>query len=51
LFVAFAPADDPQVAVSVLIEHGGQGGEVAAPIARKFLASYFAHTQTARNKE
>jgi|UniRef100_A0A7V6DNS2 penicillin-binding protein 2 len=50
-FAAYAPADDPQVAVSVLIEHGGQGGEVAAPLARKFLASYFAHTQVARNRE
>jgi penicillin-binding protein 2 len=50
-FVAYAPADDPQIAVSVLIEHGGGGGEVAAPIARKLLASYFANTQVARNKE
>jgi penicillin-binding protein 2 len=49
-FVAYAPADDPQVAVSVLVEHGGQGGEVAAPLARKFLASYFANTQVARER-
>jgi penicillin-binding protein 2 len=49
-FVAYAPADDPQVAVSVLIEHGGQGGEVAAPIAKKFLASYFANTRMARGQ-
>jgi penicillin-binding protein 2 len=50
-FVAYAPADDPQVAVSVLVEHGGQGGEVAAPLARRFLASYFADTQMAREKD
>jgi penicillin-binding protein 2 len=50
-FVAYAPADDPQIVVSVLVEHGGQGGEVAAPIARKFLASYFANTQMARKQE
>jgi penicillin-binding protein 2 len=50
-FVAYAPADDPQVVVSVVIEHGGQGGEVAAPIAKKFLASYFANAQMAQSKE
>ncbi|NPV29790.1 MAG: hypothetical protein HPY58_09095 [Firmicutes bacterium] len=36
-FVAFAPADRPRVAVSVLIENGGQGGRVAAPIARELM--------------
>ncbi|MGB9791157.1 MAG: peptidoglycan D,D-transpeptidase FtsI family protein [Thermacetogeniaceae bacterium] len=36
-FVALAPAQDPQVAVSVIIEHGGQGGRVAAPIARELI--------------
>lgn len=36
-FVAFAPARDPQVAVSVIIEHGGQGGRMAAPIARELM--------------
>ena len=47
-FVAYAPADDPEVVVSVIIEHGGQGGEVAAPLARRFLASYFSKSQVAR---
>jgi penicillin-binding protein 2 len=47
-FVAYAPADNPEVVVAVIIEHGGQGGEVAAPLARKFLASYFANNQVAR---
>jgi penicillin-binding protein 2 len=46
-FVAYAPADDPEIAVSIIIEHGGQGGEVAAPMARRFLARYFAHPQVA----
>lgn len=32
-FIAFAPADDPQVALAVVVESGGQGGVVAAPIA------------------
>ncbi len=36
-FVAFAPAVQPRVAVSVLIEHGGQGGKAAAPIARELM--------------
>lgn len=37
LFVCFAPFDDPQVAVSVVVEHGGGGSAVAAPIARDIL--------------
>ena len=40
-FVAFAPVDDPQIAVAVLVEHGGGGGAVAAPLARRFLAACF----------
>jgi penicillin-binding protein 2 len=40
-FVAFAPVDDPQIAVAVLVEHGGHGGAVAAPLARRVLAAYF----------
>lgn len=32
-FIGFAPADDPKVAVAVIVENGGRGGEVAAPIA------------------
>jgi len=36
-FVAFAPADHPRVAVAVIIEHGGEGATVAAPIAQKIL--------------
>jgi penicillin-binding protein 2 len=40
LFIAFAPADDPAIAVSVVVENGGSGGSVAAPIARKVLDEY-----------
>jgi len=39
-FVAFAPVEDPQIAVVVLIEHGGHGGETAAPPARKVIEEY-----------
>jgi penicillin-binding protein A len=38
-FIAFAPADNPRVAVAVLVVGGGVGGEVAAPIAREVMAS------------
>ena len=40
-FVAFAPVEEPEIAVAVLIEHGGGGGAVAAPLARRILAAYF----------
>jgi len=36
-FIAFAPAQNPQVAVAVLVEHGGVGGQTAAPIARQVM--------------
>ncbi|WOX04925.1 penicillin-binding protein 2 [Microbulbifer pacificus] len=40
LFIAFAPVDDPQIAVSVLVENGEGGGRVAAPVAREVLADW-----------
>jgi penicillin-binding protein 2 len=40
LFIAFAPADDPKIAVAVIVEHGGAGSSVAAPIARRIMDSY-----------
>lgn len=41
LFVAYAPAEDPRIAVAVVVEHGMHGGSAAAPVARAILASYF----------
>ena len=41
LFIAFAPADDPEVAITVVVENAGHGGEIAAPIAGKLLQRYF----------
>jgi len=38
-FAGFAPAADPQVVVAVLVENGGTGGSVAAPIARAVIAA------------
>ncbi len=40
-FVAVAPAENPEIALAILIEHSGTGGSVAAPIAKKILDSYF----------
>jgi len=40
LFIAFAPVEDPQIAVAVVVEHGGGGGSVAAPIARTIMDAY-----------
>ena len=39
-FIAYAPAEDPKIAVAVLVENGGFGASVAAPIARKVLDAY-----------
>ena len=36
-FLAFAPVDEPKIAVAVLIENGGGGSEVAAPVARAII--------------
>ena len=38
-FICFAPADEPSVAVAVVSEYGGVGGQVAAPLARQILSS------------
>ena len=40
-FVAFAPSENPQIAVSVIIEHGGHGGSASAPVAREIIKKYF----------
>ena len=40
LFMSFAPANDPQIAVAVIVENGGHGGSVAAPIAGKIMKQF-----------
>lgn len=40
LFIAFAPADDPEIAVSVLVENGGSGSASAAPVARQVMDAW-----------
>jgi len=40
LFIAYAPADNPRIAVGILVENGGHGGSAAAPIARQVFDYY-----------
>jgi len=40
LFVAFAPVEEPRIAVAVIVENGGSGSGVAGPVARKVLDTY-----------
>jgi len=40
LFIAFAPLDKPRIAVAVIVENGGSGSAVAAPIARTIIDQY-----------
>jgi len=46
LFVAYAPVEDPKIAVAVVVENGGHGGSVAAPIARAIMDAYLLPEQT-----
>lgn len=40
LFVAFAPVEDPRIAVAIVVENGGHGGSAAAPIVRQVMDQY-----------
>jgi penicillin-binding protein 2 len=42
LFVAFAPAEAPRLAIAVLVENGGHGSSAAAPVARRVFDRFFA---------
>jgi len=39
-FVGYAPFENPEIAVAVIVEHGGHGGSAAAPIVRKIIQAY-----------
>jgi len=41
LFVAYAPADKPQIAVAIVVEHGRHGGGTAGPMAKAVFEAYF----------
>ena len=46
LFIAFAPADEPQIATAIIVENGGSGSAAAAPIARTIFDHYLAPAAT-----
>ena len=50
LFIAFAPADNPRIAIAIVVENGGFGARAAAPIARKAL-DYYLLRQAAADKD
>ncbi len=49
LFIAFAPVDNPAVAIAVVVEHVGGGARYAAPVARRVLDTYFQPPTAASN--
>jgi penicillin-binding protein 2 len=44
LFVGYAPAEQPRIALAVVVEHGGYGGTTAAPIARRIFDAWLLGT-------
>ena len=48
LFIAFAPVDNPQIAVAVIVENGSSGSRVAAPIARAIMDQYLGFNDAAK---
>lgn len=49
-FVAFAPYEDPEIAMSVLVEHGGHGGSTCAPLAKKVAEAYYYGQRSIKKK-
>jgi penicillin-binding protein 2 len=45
-FIAYAPVENPKIAVAVLVEHGGHGGSAAAPIARRVIEEYLKNAES-----
>lgn len=50
LFVAFAPVENPTIAIAVVVEHGEHGSSAAAPIARDVLSTYFSLPEESEGK-
>jgi len=50
-FIAFAPCEGPEIALSVIVEHGGHGGDAAAPIAKRAIEAYIKSLQENNKKE
>jgi penicillin-binding protein 2 len=51
LFIAYAPAENPQLAVAVIVEHGEHGSSAAAPVAKAMFDQYFNRTPSAGNEQ
>jgi len=51
LFVAFAPLEEPRIAVAVIVENGGHGGAQAAPVARQVMDAYLLGSTRLARKE
>ena len=51
LFIAFAPLQDPEIAVAVIIENGGGGSKVAAPVARAVLDAKLLNTAVVAQRD
>jgi len=49
-FAGYAPAEAPEIAITVLIEHGGPGGKVASPVAKEIIEKYFTAVKPAHDK-
>lgn len=50
IIIAYAPYEDPQVALAVIVPYGGSGSDASAPIARKLLDAYFGVTPVQNGK-
>ncbi|HET7007659.1 MAG TPA: penicillin-binding protein 2 [Candidatus Binatia bacterium] len=50
-FVSYAPVQSPQVAIAVLVEHGGHGGDAAAPMAKKVFEKFVELQKQAADKQ
>ncbi|MCK4591446.1 MAG: penicillin-binding protein 2, partial [Candidatus Latescibacteria bacterium] len=49
-FVAYAPFEEPSIAVAAVVEAGGHGATAAAPIVRKVLATYLSNSNALATK-
>ena len=48
-FVGYAPADNPQIVVAALVEHGGHGASVASPLVQKIILTYLSNGGNSRS--
>jgi penicillin-binding protein 2 len=50
-FVAFAPYKNPEIAMAIMVEHGGHGGSTCAPIAKKIAEQYLIYKRNKHKKD